>query len=101
MSPGGTEYTGRQMYLDTGDEITTLEVFRVGGASFSGGAHAVLVVLADKYARKIPQLSLIAEHQHGTTEIGKGETDHVESLEDLSLVAGTITVHGKGRLGLV
>ena len=69
---------GDQSYLDTGDRIASSVVRGVGGRSLGRGTHTVLVVLANEDAGQIPKLS------------------HVECFEDLTLVAGTVTVKGKG-----
>lgn len=70
---------GDHSYLDTRDGITASVVGGVGRSSLSRGTHTILVVLADEDARQVPKLG------------------HVECLEDLTLVAGTVTIESEGR----
>lgn len=64
-------------YLETGDLITTGEELSVHGRSLGRSTHTVLVVLTDKDTGEVPELG------------------HVESLKDLALVSGTVTVERK------
>lgn len=58
---------------DAGDEVSSLVVVGAGGRSLHRRPHSVLVVLADKDARKLPQRS------------------HVERLEQLALIGAEQT----------
>ncbi len=69
--------------LYTRNLVTAREVLRVGRRPFRRCAHTVLVVLADKHAREVPQLR------------------HVERLEDLALVARAIAVQRERRVLLI
>ncbi len=60
--------------LDTGDLISTCEVFRIGRATRCRGTHSVLVVLAYEHARQVPQFR------------------HVERFEHLALIARAIAI---------
>jgi hypothetical protein len=74
---------GNHSYLDTGDGITASVIGGVGRRSLGRCAHTILIVLANENARQVPELG------------------HVECFEDLSLVAGTVTIEGKGgNIGL-
>lgn len=64
-------------YLETGDLVTTGKELSVHRRSLGRSTHTVLVVLTDKDAGEVPELG------------------HVESLKDLALVGGTVTVEGK------
>lgn len=46
------------VHLQAGDGVATREVGRVGRGALRGGAHPVLVVLADKHAGEVPEFSL-------------------------------------------
>lgn len=70
---GGVDLT----YLETGDLVTTGKELSVHRRSLGRSTHTVLVVLTDKDAGEVPELG------------------HVESLKDLALVGGTVTVEGK------
>jgi hypothetical protein len=48
--------------LNTRDLVTASEVLGVGGTTFGGSAHSVLVVLAYENARKVPQFCLITHN---------------------------------------
>lgn len=64
--------------LEARDVLTTLVVVGQGGGTGSRGTHTVLVVLTAEEGREVPELG------------------HVEGLEDLTLVGGTITVEDDG-----
>merc|ERR1712072_505455 len=68
--------------LQTGDVLATLVVLGHGGGTASGGTHTVLVVLAAKDDRDVPELS------------------QVERLEDLTLVGSTVSVESQGDVRL-
>jgi hypothetical protein len=63
--------------LDARDLISTREVLGVGGAALGRGTHSVFVVLAHKYAGKVPQFG------------------HVECLKDLALITRAVTVESE------
>lgn len=63
--------------METGNLVTTGEELSVHRRSLGRSTHTVLVVLTDKDTGEIPKLG------------------HVESLKDLALVRGTVTVEGK------
>jgi hypothetical protein len=66
-------------YLDTGDGIASSIIRGVGGRSLGrGNAHTILIFLANEDAGQIPKLG------------------YVECFEDLTLIAGTVTVKGEG-----
>ena len=65
-------------YLETGDGITARVVGSVGRRSLSGGAHTILVVLANEDTGQVPKFG------------------HVERFENLTLVAGTVTIKREG-----
>ena len=67
--------------LNTGNLVSASEILRVRRATLGGGAHTVLVVFANKHARKVPEFG------------------HVERLKDLTLVACTITVESERNGG--
>lgn len=63
--------------LDPGNHVAACKVLCVHAAPLRTRAHAVLVVLAHKHARQLPELR------------------HVEGLKDLALVGRTVAVHGE------
>ena len=92
----------KRTYLKTRDQVTTLEVLGVGGASCRRSTHTVLVVLANEDAREVPKLGL---SDVKTLVIGSKrgikQTDHIVRLEHLTLVACTVTVKSEGGGSLV
>jgi hypothetical protein len=49
---------GERADLDTGNDVSSLEVLGVHGGSLGGSSHTVLVVLADEGDGKVPELGL-------------------------------------------
>ena len=78
-----SRYDVHAVHLDTRDLVSALEVLRVHRAALRARAHTVLVVLAYEDTREVPELG------------------HVERLEDLTLVAGTVTVKREGAVVLL
>ena len=88
--------------LETRDVLTTLVVLGEGGRAGSGGTHTVLVVWnamisrLSHHAVRSSLLTLTAEQGGELPELG-----HVESLEDLTLVASTVTVQDDAGLAVL
>lgn len=111
-------------HLETGDEVTTGEVLGVAGRASRRSSHSVpahippsaptlrssqtrshaQVVLANENAREVPNCSTQRSSAPASPGIARREErtlGHVVRLKDLSLVARSVTVHGKGRVVLV
>ena len=69
--------------MDTGNQVTTLVVLCVRRRPLSGSTHSGQVVLANEDAGEVPELG------------------HVVSLEDLTLVGRSVSVHGESRVLVV
>jgi len=77
--------------LKTRDFVAASEVLGVRRATSSRSTHSVLIVLADKDHREVPELSL--DNGQPSTEIGSNRhTHHVEGFENLTLIARTVTI---------